>query len=60
MANSETGIGFSVSADLHERFKAVADAEHRTFKGALINLMERRVAEHEASKREPVTTSGEA
>lgn len=59
MANGEKGIAFSVPSDLHQRFKAAADAEHRSIKGALITLMEEKAAEHEANDRRPVAV-GEA
>jgi hypothetical protein len=52
MAKGNIGIGFSVPAELHEQFKRAADAEHRTVKGALIVLMEQRVAEHEADRND--------
>lgn len=55
MPKDEIGIGFSVSPDLHQQFKEVARAEHRSFKDALINLMERRVEEHKASQRVSTT-----
>ncbi|HEY6731925.1 MAG TPA: hypothetical protein VI039_12995 [Solirubrobacterales bacterium] len=47
MSQEETGISFKAPTDLYERFKAAADAEHRSVKGAFLNLMEERVAEFE-------------
>jgi len=40
---------FRLPADLLERFKEAAKAENRTAAGELRNLMEQRVAEHEAT-----------
>lgn len=46
----EKAITFRVDADLKAAFEEAADAEHRSMKGALINLMERRVAEFNAER----------
>ena len=56
MAQHQTGISFKAPTDLYEDFKAAADAEHRSVKGALLNLMEERVADFKASKPIPATT----
>lgn len=53
MPQEETGISFKAPTNLYEQFKAAADAEHRSVKGALLNLMEERVAEFKAVDRLP-------
>lgn len=55
MSNSETAITFRLPQGLKADFEEVADAEHRSVTGSLVNLMEQRVAEFKA-EREPVST----
>ena len=50
---------FRLPEDLLDRFKAAADAEERSTAGELRRLMAEKVAEHEASERQPVA-SGKA
>jgi predicted DNA-binding protein len=50
----DTAWSFRLPADLLERFKEAARAENRTAAGALRNLMEQHVAEHEAEDRQPL------
>jgi hypothetical protein len=60
MSSERKGIGFSVSAELHEQFKVAAAAEERTIKGSLINFMKQRVAEHKAEEADLESISGKA
>jgi hypothetical protein len=60
MPQEQTGISFKAPTNLYEQFKAAADAEHRSVKGALLNLMEERVAEFEGRDRIPATPKAAA
>lgn len=50
MQIEDKAITFRVPADLKERFEAAAKAERRSVTGALVVLMEQRVAELEADR----------
>lgn len=48
---------FRLPKDLLDKFKEAARAENRTAAGALRNLMEERVAEHETTRSDSPVTS---
>lgn len=50
MATEETAITFRLPPSLKADFEQVAEAEHRSVKGELVNLMEKRVAEFKTAR----------
>jgi predicted DNA-binding protein len=55
-AGPDTAWSFRLPPELLERFKKAAKAENRTAAGALRNLMEQHVAEHETADRQSTET----